>query len=181
MTTSLQSVNTSGSSLRVKAVVGGGIVAAWIVLGGLALSRQTAQTTTPAIQNVAPFRAADDLVRTPASQLAPFRPAGFYATAPKWDAATFRAEEHAAIPPVAPWDAVKFRAEEHAAIPPVEKTYYAPHTSIVSNPSVDLWRAQSGNQTVLEPYRDMLYKAERRHSNVRVPSFGGGGQGFRAE
>ena len=162
MTTSLQSVNTSGSSLRVKAVVGGGIVAAWLVLGGLALSRQTAQTTTPAIENVAPFRAADDFVRAPAVQLAPFRPAGFYATAPKWDA-------------------VKFRAEEHAAIPPVEKTYWGPHAPKISNPSVDLMRGQSGTNSVLEPYRDMLYRAERRHSNVQVPSYGGGGRGFYVE
>jgi len=181
MTTSLQSVNTSGSSLRVKAVVGGGIVAAWLVLGGLALSRQTAQTTTPAIENVAPFRAADDFVRAPAVQLAPFRPAGFYATAPKWDAVKFRAEEHAAIPPVAPWDAVKFRAEEHAAIPPVEKTYWGPHAPKISNPSVDLMRGQSGTNSVLEPYRDLLYRAERRHSNVQVPSYGGGGRGFYVE
>ena len=87
MTASQQTLNTSSPSLRLAPVVGTGILAAALLIGGLALSRP----------HVAPIA----------------KPA---VAVPTFDAVQFRAGERAALGAVLTFDAIQFRAGERAAL-----------------------------------------------------------------
>ena len=163
-----QSLRLTGPRVRISPVVGGGLLAAVLVIGALAVARQAPAAAAPQIPfDAVQFRAEEHAAMVPQ---VPF------------DWVRFRAEEREATNPLAPYgdtlyraqqlsapaqipfDAVKFRAEEHAAMNPL-----APYGD-------SLHRAQqlAGSAT----FDGTLDEAERRATRNQAPSTGAGGRGI---
>jgi hypothetical protein len=169
MNATQQSLRLTGPRVRISPVVGGGLLAAVLVIGALAVARQAPAAAAPQIPfDAVQFRAEEHAAMVPQ---VPF------------DWVRFRAEEREATNPIAPYgdslyraqqlsvpqipfDAVKFRAEEHAAMNPL-----APYGDT-------LHRAQLAATATADATLD---EAESRATRNQAPSTGLGGRGIQAK
>jgi hypothetical protein len=159
MSATQQTLRLAGPKTRIAPVVGGGILAAVLVIGALAVTRQA-----PGQQNALPAVAA-----------------------PTFDAVKFRAEEHAAFAPQVPFDWVRFRAEERAAmyqLAPYGDTLYRAQQLAAPQIPFDAVQFRAEEHTAmnpLAPYADTLYRAQQRAATSKAPSTAGGGASIHAK
>ena len=103
-----QSLRLTGPRVRISPVVGGGLLAAVLVIGALAVARQAPAAAAPQIPfDAVQFRAEEHAAMVPQ---VPF------------DAVKFRAEEHAAMNPLAPYGDSLHRAQQLAGSAPFDGT-----------------------------------------------------------
>jgi hypothetical protein len=169
MNATQQSLRLTGPRVHISPIVGGGLLAAVLVIGALAVGRQAPAAAAPQIPfDAVQFRAEEHAAMVPQ---VPF------------DWVRFRAEEREAMNPIAPYgdslyraqqrsapaqipfDAVKFRAEEHAAMNPL-----APYGDL-------LYRAQLAATATADATID---EAESRATRHGTQSSGLGGRGIQA-